>query len=256
MTTKQSEGYKEQGNNAFRSGDFEKAVEMYTLAIECMPKNPSYYTNRATCYAKMSQWSKVLRDAERSLKIDIDWVKGWYRKGQALSKMENHKEAHAAFVKACALQPDNGEFKKLRDEEEAAWKKDFTPAQLKKDQANQLFKEGKIEDALAVFQEAIKMCGDDEKATKAAIHSNMAHCYMQLYKPKLQIEQCSACLELDPNNVKALLRRAQAYESIEKPRGALNDYERVCLLDPSQTMAQKGAARVRNALKNAGRNIS
>jgi Flp pilus assembly protein TadD len=49
MTTKQSEGYKEQGNNAFRAGDFEKAVEMYTNAIECMPKNPSYYTNRVRC---------------------------------------------------------------------------------------------------------------------------------------------------------------------------------------------------------------
>ncbi len=50
---KQAEKYKDQGNEEFRQGNFAKAIEQYTYATECDPKNPIYFTNRSMCYFKV-----------------------------------------------------------------------------------------------------------------------------------------------------------------------------------------------------------
>lgn len=62
----------------------------------------------------------------------------------------------------------------------------------------------------------------EETALKAALHNNRAHCYVQLYDPVKVIDESSKCLQIEPYNLKALLRRAGAYESTEKHRAALN----------------------------------
>ena len=41
------------------------------------------------------------------------------------------------------------------------------------------------------------------------------------------IEDCTAVLEVDPENVKALVRRAQAFEGVERYRFALQDIKTV-----------------------------
>jgi len=46
--------------------------------------------------------------------------------------------------------------------------------------------------------------------------SNRAACYKQLSDFDGTIEDCSSVLEADANNVKALVRRAQAFEAVER----------------------------------------
>jgi serine/threonine-protein phosphatase 5 len=38
---------KDQGNNAFRNQEWDKALDFYTKAIEAYDAEPSFYTNRA-----------------------------------------------------------------------------------------------------------------------------------------------------------------------------------------------------------------
>merc|ERR1739841_334086 len=102
----------------------------------------------------------------------------------------------------------------------------MSTAALKKEEGVALFKRGKIVEALAAFEEAIKALKPEEKSLKAALLNNRAHCNAQLrLDPKLIIKDCTAVLEIEPNNIKALLRRASAYEQIEKIRGALHTME-------------------------------
>lgn len=54
-------------------------------------------------------------------------------------------------------------------------------------------------------------------------HSNRAACYKQISNFDGVIEDCTAVLEVDPENVKALVRRAQAFEGVERYRFALQD---------------------------------
>jgi tetratricopeptide (TPR) repeat protein len=70
-----AESYKEKGNEYFKKGDYEKAIENYTYACEIDPKNHLYYTNRSLCYASMKRWDKSLRDADKSIALNPNWVK-------------------------------------------------------------------------------------------------------------------------------------------------------------------------------------
>merc|ERR1712151_180466 len=57
--------------------------------------------------------------------------------------------------------------------------------------------------------------------------SNRASCYKQISNFDGTIEDCSAVLEQEPENVKALIRRAQAFEAVERYRFALQDVKSV-----------------------------
>ena len=57
--------------------------------------------------------------------------------------------------------------------------------------------------------------------------SNRAACYKQISNFDGTIEDCSAVLEAESNNVKALVRRAQAFEAVERYKFALQDVKQV-----------------------------
>lgn len=56
------------------------------------------------------------------------------------------------------------------------------------------------------------------------------------------IEDSTKALELNPNYLKALLRRAELYEKTEKLDEALADYTQVVNMDPSQHAARIACA--------------
>merc|ERR1712048_388083 len=62
---------------------------------------------------------------------------------------------------------------------------------------------------------------NSELALKAL--SNRAACYKQISNFDGTIEDCTAVIEIEPENVKALVRRAQAFEGVERYRFALQD---------------------------------
>lgn len=65
-------------------------------------------------------------------------------------------------------------------------------------------------------------------------YSNRAACYKQISNFDGTISDCSAVLEVDPENVKALIRRAQAFEGVERYRFALQDVKTVLMMPYNQ----------------------
>ena len=126
---------------------------------------------------------------------------------------------------------------------------------MAKAEGNTFFKNGDITKAVEAYTRGIDSAKEDELTLKAALYNNRAHCWVQLYEPKKVVDDCTKCLEIEPNNVKALLRRATASESLEKIRGALNDFQQVVMLDPSNQLAQKGATRLRATLRAQGKEV-
>merc|ERR1711871_178746 len=57
--------------------------------------------------------------------------------------------------------------------------------------------------------------------------SNRAACYKQISNFDGTISDCTMVLETDHNNVKALVRRAQAFEAVERYKYALQDVKQV-----------------------------
>jgi len=252
-----AEAYKEKGNAEFKAGNYEKAIENYTYATEMDPKNHIYFTNRSMCYASMKKWEKSLRDADKSVALNSNWEKGHYRRGIALQNMGQHKEAVDAFDKCVKLNPNNDDFKKAYQQARRELFKGMTESEILKMEGNECFKAGKIEEAVQKYTSALGKCGgNDEKSNliKADIYANRAACFVQLYEPSKVRADCDEALRFQPGHIKALLRRGQALEALEKYKLALEDFEAVLKVEPSTQMAMQAVSRLRNALKRDKQN--
>jgi len=251
MATKQAMKYKEKGNAAFKAGNHGQAIEYYTYATELDPKNPIFFTNRSTAYFKMEKYDKSLRDANKAIKCDPKWAKGFYRKGVVLMELGQNEEALKALQQAQKLKPDNISFQTACASCKAKVFKSKSAAEIIKAEANEMFKSGRIEDAVKKYTAGIAACEDNPKdlLVKADLYANRAACHRQLYASKKVVADCTSALKYNPNHVKALIRRAQANESLEKFKEALNDFQQATYLAPGTSVAMQGASRIRAALK-------
>ncbi|KAI9216172.1 hypothetical protein BC828DRAFT_409729 [Blastocladiella britannica] len=99
-------------------------------------------------------------------------------------------------------------------------------AQQLKNQGNELYKATKFEEAITYYSQAIEL-----QPSSAVFWCNRAACYANLNDSPKVIDDCTKALELDPTYVKALHRRAIAFELQGRMRDALNDFTTMTILD-------------------------
>lgn len=95
-----SEELKSEGNKYFVDGDFERACELYTRAIETFGPNATILTNRSAAYINLKQYEKGLNDANAALEIDKQWTKAYYRKAMALSFLFRPRDIYHCWLDA------------------------------------------------------------------------------------------------------------------------------------------------------------
>jgi tetratricopeptide (TPR) repeat protein len=106
-----------------------------------------------------------------------------------------------------------------------------------KDEGNALFKEGKKEEALALYEKAISF--NKRLPSAAPIYTNKATCLILLGKYQDALEAAQIAKELDPNWSKAYYREAQAFEGLKEYGDAAASYFEALKLDPSNTDAKQ-----------------
>ena len=84
----------------------------------------------------------------------------------------------------------------------------------------------------------------------ATLYNNRAACKLKSGDDKSCIADCEQVLELKPLDIKALLRRAAAYEHMEKYRLAYDDYRAIQNIDWTVSQAQEGANRVAKHMRD------
>mmetsp|Transcript_3889 Transcript_3889/g.5804 ORF Transcript_3889/g.5804 Transcript_3889/m.5804 type:complete len:324 (-) Transcript_3889:246-1217(-) len=113
---------------------------------------------------------------------------------------------------------------------EARRKAGLSATEIYKERGDEQYKSANFEGAIELYTKCIDTLraegkGQSELAIKA--YSNRAACYKQISNFDGTVEDCTAVLEVDPENVKALIRRAQALEGLERYRFALQDVKTV-----------------------------
>jgi len=61
---------REDGNAAFKRGDFAGAVKLYEESIKRDPSDARGYNNRAAAYMKLMALAEALKDAEKAIEVD------------------------------------------------------------------------------------------------------------------------------------------------------------------------------------------
>mmetsp|Transcript_1900 Transcript_1900/g.3454 ORF Transcript_1900/g.3454 Transcript_1900/m.3454 type:complete len:326 (+) Transcript_1900:277-1254(+) len=113
---------------------------------------------------------------------------------------------------------------------EAKRKSSLSQTELYKEKGDEAYKAANFEVAIEWYTKCIDALraekrAESELALKA--YSNRAACYKQISNFDGTIADCSAVLEVEPDNVKALIRRAQAFEGVERYRFSLEDCKTV-----------------------------
>uniref|UniRef100_A0A7S2VAY3 Uncharacterized protein n=1 Tax=Entomoneis paludosa TaxID=265537 RepID=A0A7S2VAY3_9STRA len=101
--------------------------------------------------------------------------------------------------------------------------------ELHKEKGDDLYKNAQFEPAIVEYTKCLDGLKGAEKQSELALKAlaNRAACYKQISNFDGTIEDCTAVLEVEPENVKALIRRAQAFEGVERYRFALQDVKTV-----------------------------
>ncbi|XP_076803678.1 mitochondrial import receptor subunit TOM70-like isoform X2 [Clavelina lepadiformis] len=128
------------------------------------------------------------------------------------------------------VQPDN----EAKVTSEPPTKTKFQESQELKNEGNRLFKQGKYDEAIKKYSEAIEVCPEKNKTEKSTYHQNMAAALEKLENWEGVVKECSCAVALNQRYVKALHRRSKAFEKLGKKESCLEDITTVCILEGFQ----------------------
>lgn len=106
-----------------------------------------------------------------------------------------------------------------------------------KDEGNAAFKEGKWEVAIDLYTQAIKVSPKDSRDL-AVYYKNRAAANLKVENYKKALYDCDKSLGIVPTDPKALFRRCQALEQLERFEEAYRDARQVLNVDPGNKTIQ------------------
>lgn len=129
--TKAVESIKGYGNEHFKKQDFKMALRKYRKALRyldiCWEKDgidevdksqylrkmkAQIFTNSSTCKLKLGDLAGALLDTEFAIRDDENYVKAWFRQGQAHVALNDIDSAVESYKKALELEPNDAAIKK------------------------------------------------------------------------------------------------------------------------------------------------
>ncbi|XP_066446579.1 tetratricopeptide repeat protein 1 [Eleutherodactylus coqui] len=131
--------------------------------------------------------------------------------------------------------------KDLPEEEREERRKQSTEL---KEEGNELFKKGEYVEAENIYSQALLKCPAFYQKERAILYSNRAAARLKQDKTEAALRDCTKAIELNPDYIRALLRRAELYEKTDKLDEALADYQSVLEKDLSCRQAKEACMRL------------
>ncbi|KAJ9593464.1 hypothetical protein L9F63_014993 [Diploptera punctata] len=122
-------------------------------------------------------------------------------------------------------------------------------AQTCKEKGNSAFKSGNWDEAYQCYTKAIKLTKEDS-SEKSVYYKNRAAVHLKKNEYVEAQNDCTAALEIVPNDPKALFRRCQAFEALEKFEDAYKDARQVHTVDPGNKAIQPVLARLHQIVQD------
>eukprot|EP00884_Botryococcus_braunii_P009460 jgi/Botrbrau1/18515/Bobra.0072s0090.1 len=162
----------------------------------------------------------------------------------------------APWVKAAFMQNDRKRYQKsaaevLKDlgrgkESGAAKVEELSPAEALKGEGNDAFKKGDYQQAVKLYSKAL-----DLDPHYHVVRSNRAMALLKMERYEDAELDCDHVLIKEPNNVKALLRRAAAREALSRIGEAAEDFRSALEQQPNNAEAKAGVQRCQAAEHDA-----
>jgi DnaJ homolog subfamily C member 7 len=164
---------KEEGNSAFKTGRFARAVELYTEALEVDSSNKStnakILQNRAVARMKLKQFNEAISDCDQAIRLDPTYIKARKMRAKAVGESGNWDQAVKDLKELAEQHPEEpGMAKEVKDAEmelRKSKRKDYYKILgIEKDAGENEIKKGYRKQALVLHPD--KNPGDEAAAEK------------------------------------------------------------------------------------------
>lgn len=189
---------------------------------------------KATCDIKQNE-SKLLKPEEgSSSKSDgIDDISEETQEDLNQQKPKADDYIDEEELKTKELSYSEEDFQKLKSDAEGL-----------KIKGNEQFKNKEYLESAETYTLALRTCPLLYPKDRAILYANRAAAKIKLELSESAIEDTSKAIELEPSYIKALLRRAQLYESSDKLDEALEDFKKILEYDSSHREAMEACMRL------------
>ncbi|XP_078385609.1 outer dynein arm-docking complex subunit 4 isoform X5 [Cetorhinus maximus] len=103
--------YKSEGDRLYMLGEYEKAINSYSHALQQEPKNRNCLVARSRCFLAVGNTTLALKDAEASQLGNKEFYKGLYRKAETLYAKGEFELALMFYHRGHNLRPDDHNFR-------------------------------------------------------------------------------------------------------------------------------------------------
>ena len=206
--------YRRQGDRYYNSGQYAKAVESYSVAIDMQPKSVQFYNDRGCTYNFLGEYKKAISDLDKAIELDPKDAELYYNRGCAYDGLGEYDKAISDLDKAIELDP------KL---------------------AVAYISRGHMYNSLEEYDKAIP---DLDKAIElnpkdAVAYNNRGYAYNCLEEYDKAIPDLDKAIELDPKYAVAYNNRGYVYNGLEEYDKAISDFKKSIELDPKQANSYK-----------------
>lgn len=204
------------GNNFYKKRQFEEALEHYDKAWDLDATNIAVLTNKSAALYEKGDFKVCIEVCEKAIEVGREMfadfklmARAYGRMGNAFAKLDDLENAIKYLNKSLAEHRTADVLTKLRELEKLKKQNDeeaYRDPKLSdeaRERGNELFKAGNYSAAVKEYTEAIKRNDKEPKN-----FSNRAACYMKLMAFPEADKDCDTAINLDPNFVKAYIRKA------------------------------------------------
>lgn len=174
-------------------------------------------------------------------------IEKFNKDGQATE--EKLKDLTKSVLGHTLSEEEEKKIKDLKAQLDARRESDYDPearAEVKKQKGNEEFKEGNVAQALVSYTEAILV------HPSASVHANRAQCFLKLQQWEKALEDCDACLKIEPAyGVKAQFRRGLALMELGRYAEAGMCFSTTLELEPQNKAAKSSLAMAQMKLRKA-----
>ncbi len=105
-TSKEAEAFKNRGNVYFAKGDYQRAIALFTKAIQVDPNYAPAYNNRGNSYGRLGKYAQGIADLSKALALNPSTADVYYyNRAQIYRRKGDFRRAIADFTTAHELNP-------------------------------------------------------------------------------------------------------------------------------------------------------
>lgn len=249
-TEKKAAALKEQGNALMASGDHNGAIVAYTQSLRYHPKLVASLNNRTMAYLAIKQYAEALRDTNAVLDIEPHNAKALFRRATAQNHLGNPEASLKDLDAVLSIDATNKQAVELRkvvaakvSELRLAMSMEFDLDGTKQ-QVKKLMEQGNYERAIYTLNNALdedyfKKRGTTIADEQVGLLMLLQACQANVSKNDAALSTLTTILRIQPENFKAMYRKAELSFASGDVKGASNDLTKLLKIDGSNMEALK-----------------